>query len=86
VDLDSFHSIIDSVQSLSPPWCGVQIYVGGTNKSLGGYATEEEAAFAYDQAVLHHKLNRALLNFPSFAEVREVLVDESYVSNRGDTI
>jgi hypothetical protein len=42
-----------------------QISIGGKQKSLGTYATPKEAALAFDQAIIQHKLSSSRLNFPN---------------------
>ena len=41
-----------------------KIYLGNSQKSLGGYDTAKEAALAYDRAVVHHKRPASLMNYP----------------------
>lgn len=67
------------------PW-RAQIWINGKGQTLGRFATEEEAAHAYDVAARKHHKDRAILNFPDEVPVMMMSPEEGEAAVEEDVV
>jgi hypothetical protein len=63
-DTSKYRGVFLAQRESSRPWLAQLTIVGGRKVTLGTWATESDAAQAYDRAARYYRLSTAVLNFP----------------------